>query len=149
MYSASESDYGSEERWFEVDTDGDPFPTGSNWNDSWDSQAIGDDTIAVDMEDGAASSPGVLLVLAYVANAVSLVFLLIGFELLNWFGYVSSGYLASALIVAYWYMDQQRRLSPNYSFAGHRTAMSVLSVVVGLAMVVMHSLALSENVVPI
>ena len=144
---SSSSDYDPTEDYLAGSDEG-IFPSHSNWDESWDSHSSEGFTTTIDIEDGATRSPGSLIISAYLANIVSLVFLLIGSDILNWIGYVSSGYFAAALIVGYWGIDQQRRMMPNYVFAGHRTFLSILSVLVGLALVVMHSIALSQNVVP-
>ena len=125
------------------------FPSHSDWDESWDSPAGDGFTSTVDIEDGAARGPGSLILSTYLVNMASLIFLLIGADVLNWIGYVLSGFLAAALIVGYWGIDQRRRMLPNYVFAGHRSFLSVLSAIVGLALVVMHSIALSQNVVPV
>lgn len=125
------------------------FPSDSDWADSWDAQSNdGHTTMPTEPEDGAARSPGSLIAVAYLTNAVSVVLLLIESDIVNWIGYALSGFLASVLIVSYWGIDQQRRALPNYVLSGHRTFLSVLSVLVGIVLAGLHGVALSQSVVP-
>ena len=146
--ASSSSDYDPTDDYMS-DADNMVFPPGTEWTDGWDVQAnSGYTTTATEPENDVARSPGSLIASAYLANTISLVLLLVGSDIMNWIGYAISGFLGAVLIISYWGLDQQRRTLPNYAFAGHRTFLSVLSVIIGLVLAASHSVALSHNMVP-
>lgn len=141
----SSSEFDPMDDYFADSNDDLMFPPDSDWNSSSNYESPSASGAGEEVLRG----PGSLISIAYIVNLLSIVLLLIGSDILNWMGYILSGYVATILIVSYWAVDQQRRAHPNYVFAGNRTFFAVASVLGGIVLAGLHGLALSQMVVPV
>ena len=139
MTDSFSSDYDGRTRDYMSDPDDFIYSSETDLSGGW--------SASVSTSEQVTRGPIFRIVAAYAVNTVSLFFLLTGSNLVNWIGYILSGFLAAGLMVSYWHIDQQRRRFPTYVLIRSRSFWSALSLGIGILLAGLHAVALSQNVV--